>query len=449
MPKSRFPIKSIKIVDLILDVKNPRFEDQDSQRQAIQKMVDEIGLKLFNLAEHITKNNTSPIENLIVTKSKSGKKYIVLEGNRRIAAMKLATEAQLVNSLDIPKKLADKFRKLNSKSSSIPTEIYCAVAPSRKAARPWIELRHTGENDGVGVINWNGVATARFRGYSPEFLFVELVKASAFLDTSTRDRLEGISLTNIQRLLNSPAVRKEIGVRVKNKQLSLVDDSEETLGRMAMIVSDIANKYIKVSQIDTIDQRVSYAKRVMSRPAPKKGERIPAPPSDGQGTRNQGKGSSKSSKGKARKTLIPRALKLNISQSRISEIFGELKKLDINTYTNSSAVLLRVFLEMSLNEYAQRKRISFDKSITKSGKTTKREMHLKEKADFVIDELIKKDPNCRPQMHGIKTQIGTKNTIFSITNWQQYVHNADYHPIASELKRIWDNIQPLFERIWA
>ena len=357
--------------------------------------------------------------------------------------------------MDIPPSIGKRLKTVHSKyGSKLPLAISCTIAPSRSRAKVWIELRHTGENEGVGIISWNGLATSRFRGESPENQFLETVKDSDFLDDETRDKLSKISVSNIQRLLGTPAARRFLGVNVSNRQLvfSNPEENEEALARMAIVVSDIANKHIKVTQFYTRDQRVSYAKAVAARD-------LPTPRTMISGTKVSPQPTAEPTSGKAKKAkrslkrgtnLVPRALKLNIPQPRIAKIFGELQKLKIDDFENSCAVLLRVFLEMSLNEFAKKNSLSLKKaSKDRAGHPTSRDMYLKEKVVSVVEFLVQIDPNCKNELRAIRTQAGTPNTIFSITNWHQYVHNQHYNPVASELRTIWDNIQPLFERVWA
>src|SRR5690606_29740542 len=54
-----------------------------------------------------------------------------------------------------------------------------------------------------------------------------------------------------------------------------------------------------------------------------------------------------------RKALIPSRLKLTIGQHRINRIYFELRKLDVEEFVNSVAVMFRVFIELSVDQYAQ------------------------------------------------------------------------------------------------
>ena len=87
MTSEKKPIR-IGIEDLLINPKNPRFDPVQNQRQAIDTMVREMKDKIKNLANDIAKNGLNPTKFLCVVKHLQGK-YRVLEGNRRLMAIKL------------------------------------------------------------------------------------------------------------------------------------------------------------------------------------------------------------------------------------------------------------------------------------------------------------------------------------------------------------------------
>src|SRR3546814_17451886 len=58
------------------------------------------------------------------------------------------------------------------------------------------------------------------------------------------------------------------------------------------------------------------------------------------------------------KGIFPRGYKLNIPIARIDEIFQELSKLEIEKNKNAIAILMRIVLEMTVDEYLDEKKIS-------------------------------------------------------------------------------------------
>jgi hypothetical protein len=372
--------------------------------------------------------------------------YIVLEGNRRVAALKLLTSPSLLSSMPLSPSLIKKYKSLIEKAKgSLPLEMQCAVL-SREDANYWIMLKHTGENEGVGIVTWDGRARHRFRGNSPALQAVDLVEKANLLDEGTKAKLPKVAITNIERVLGTPEARRELGVEVKGEKLTLSSPEEDSLGRLALLVSDVANRVVRVTDLDTKDQRVAYAKDVASRPIPS-----PVPPASQTGAAKQ-KAVRATRIAPERRALIPRHLKIRIQQTRINRIYSELQTLSAEHYVNSCAVLLRVFVELSVDDYAQRHKISLKtKPKAKSGKKTvvpPKDMTLRDKLRTVAANLEARNVCTKQELHGIRTLASNRNHVLSVDTLNAYVHNKDYTPTSTDLKTTWDNIQVFIERLW-
>src|SRR5665647_492221 len=265
MPKQT--ILELRVADLAVDLTNPRHSPVASQRDAIAAIARTQGIKLVNLAEDMVTAGLNYSDLPMVT-PEDGNGYTVLDGNRRIAAIKLLSSHQLLKSIGLPPKLEARFKALaKGAGASIPTSVFCSVVP-REDAYHWILLKHTGQNQGVGVVQWDGTARHRFRGSSAALQAIELVAKSNLLDAETKEKLPQIAISNVERLLNTPEARSALGVKVKNNHLTLNAPEDQALGRLAIVVSEVANRDIRVSDIDTKEQRVAYAQRVAAMPLP-------------------------------------------------------------------------------------------------------------------------------------------------------------------------------------
>lgn len=150
--------KSVRPAQIILDPENPRLPDgTSSDKEAINRLLTEGYDQFLALARDLAEQGESnPTELPILLKD--GSKYIVLEGNRRFAALKLLTDPKLAD--DLSHQTA--FTRVKDKGKP-PKSVHCAVAESREQADHWIMLRHTGANDGVGVRSWSTSQTATHR----------------------------------------------------------------------------------------------------------------------------------------------------------------------------------------------------------------------------------------------------------------------------------------------
>ena len=149
--------ETINVADLKLDGANPRHDPEKTQRDIIRALLTTDGGKLTRLAEDIATNGLSPIDAFLVLKE-TGPSYTVLEGNRRLAAVKLLANPDLTSI----SKYAARFRALKKKMAAPIHEVSCAIVTSRDEAKHWQELRHTGQREGRGVVPWDTEASTRF-----------------------------------------------------------------------------------------------------------------------------------------------------------------------------------------------------------------------------------------------------------------------------------------------
>ncbi|MGH3793374.1 MAG: hypothetical protein ACRDSP_00640 [Pseudonocardiaceae bacterium] len=152
------PYVNLRPSQVLLDPENPRLPDgTSSDREAINRLLDDGAEALISLARDLARTGqTNPAELPIAIKS--GSKYLVLEGNRRFAALKLLKDPTLADN--------DEHRKAFRRAAALgnpPTSVYTLVTSSREEADHWIVLRHTGENNGTGIKRWSAAQAATHR----------------------------------------------------------------------------------------------------------------------------------------------------------------------------------------------------------------------------------------------------------------------------------------------
>jgi hypothetical protein len=432
---ANYQVKAIPLKSLRLNLENYRYAHQPSERAALETLAKEQGIKLFNLAEHIAGGGLNPTDLPIVT-SIGGELYSVLEGNRRVAAMKLASEPKLAGSLDSTEGLKKRFAGIDP--SAIPADVVCAVMPPEDA-ETWIGLKHTGENDGVGIVPWNGVQRARFRGGSAATMAAELVASRDLLDEVTRQKLETMPITNLSRLLGTPEAREALGVEIKNDKLEIVGPEEETLRRLAHVIADIAHGRKKVTDLDSKEQRVKYAQEVAAIPVDELPKHATIPEKSRVSTRK------KRRVAPVRNTIIPKSLRLRIAHTRLNAIYDELQRLPLDRFLNSAAAMLRVFVELSADDYAKRHRLASLQGRGKPGHFV--DLSLRQKLTAIADDLEKRQKASKHELRGIRTLTSQKNHVLSVDSLNAYLHNKDFSPAPSDLKATWDSIERFVEAV--
>lgn len=183
--------EQISVERLDLDTSNPRIAKAGSQREALQRILDDQKTKLAVLAEDIAENGLNPTDRWIVMQHDDNGHYIVLEGNRRLAAIKLLNNPAVLRDLDVSPSLRKRFESLAAMyNSSTADTIDCHVVADRTEAERWIQQRHTGENGGKGIAAWSGLAAARFRGDNPALQALDFVLEHGHLSAAQRANIE-------------------------------------------------------------------------------------------------------------------------------------------------------------------------------------------------------------------------------------------------------------------
>lgn len=218
-------ILSLRIDQLLLDLQNPRLSDADSQHKALELMLRDQGPRLCNLADDIVENGLSPTDNLLVLKSDTGRgKYVALEGNRRLTALKLVSNPELLKSIDVPqglrKRLTDAAKEFGAAYPDGFPAISCREMKTREEARNWLARRHGTQLAGVGIVPWGAMQSARFFKRDRLALdAIDLVKKYGKLSKAQlQDVMTQGFISTLVRLLRTREVRNLIGVeQVGNK----------------------------------------------------------------------------------------------------------------------------------------------------------------------------------------------------------------------------------------
>lgn len=447
---SNFLIEDLDLTSLDVDLENPRHEVSASQREAFIGMLDEQKEKLLNLADDILKNGINPSDlPIVIPHDKEEKRYTVLEGNRRVTALKLLSEESLAESMK-NKALAGRFKRLSKKFQDNPVEkLKCVLYQNKKDAIKWIRLKHTGENKGIGIVQWGAKEKARFEHNlgkpSVALQAISFVQNNGDLDEKTQANFGKIHITNLERLLGDKDVQKFIGFYVSNGKLYSKFPKEQVLKGLKKIVCDIANKEVNVTDIYYKDQRKKYIREFEHENTPNLTQPMTpwafdsvykeAFPTQGRNLKKQIKAKPLSTN---RRTLIPIDCRLNIGDKRINSIYRELREIIVDDYVNACCVLFRVFLELSIDDFLEKKGIV---------EVTKKD-YLKVKFRAVSKFFEKNKILSGDQLKPLNVAISNPHSIFSIETFHAYVHNKYFQPTPKDLKLAWENIQNFLEKIW-
>jgi hypothetical protein len=444
----------LRIEHLVLDNDNPRITHADGQQQALQKVIRDQKTKLVRLAESIVERGLSPIDRLMVLEvNPSPKRYIALEGNRRIASLRLLANPAAMTGLDMPngmQRTIERLANIFDKSKIEP--IQAVEVNSRDEGRYWIELRHNGEDQGRGVVNWKPIVAARFRKKEPAIQAFDMVLDHGGFSEDDAERLRtGFSLTTLRRLMESKDVRTELGLTVEKGQLCTVLPGNELIKPLKKIIHDIANKAVDSRSFNTTDKMVDYVRGFGKADRPDFTKKVRGRPVEGIQKGEFAKASSakvgrkKRAALSARREVIPKNCPVNVTNARIAEIYQELCSLRLDKSRNAIAVLMRVFLEMSVDHFLEDNGVSLKFMPPKGSRELWKT--LDKKLAEVVSMLISMNI---PKAHfaALMRDLGVATSPMNTDLFHLYVHDRFATPSPGELTAAWDHAQPLFEKIW-
>ncbi len=445
------PEIKLKIDDLILDPDNPRISHSEGQQETLQKLLKDQKAKLLKLAESITEHGLSPAENLLVLRvNRKPERFIALEGNRRVAVFKLLTNPAVMSGLEIEPATKKAFERLAQGFKRTRVEpIPCFELPSREDARYWLNLRHNIGHEGAGVESWKSLAKRRFEGKPPVVQALELVTEHAGLTPSEAAAItDKFPTSTLERLLGSKPVRKELGLDIKNGKLVTKLPADEIARPLKKIVLDLATKQKRVNELMKNPDMLKYVREDLgttylpdfskARRDERSLDEIP--------TSEFAKVSRKTRRKldpSDRKVVVPPGCRLNVKDNRIAEIYKELRSLRLEDAPNAIAVLLRVFLELSVDHFLE----ANGGTITVKTRGGEKDKKLNEKLTETIDKLVSMGV---PKKHftAITRSLSNKKSPMNIDLLHMYVHNRFATPVRSDLTGAWDHAQPLFVKVW-
>lgn len=213
---------NVPLTRLHLDPENPRHDPINDEDKIIAQLFGaERGLAMSK--DIAAKAGISPLDRIgVIEMTDNPGHYIVVEGNRRTCALKV-----LHDPMKAPNTKAQASIRALAPEAKLPSTFSVVVFRDRETARPWLSLRHLGEQDGAGTRPWDPSQKARFsRGASPDRLALAVLDraaAAGWIDSATR---KTISLTTLTRYLSNPVVRAALGLGSPSELIFTHDPSQ-------------------------------------------------------------------------------------------------------------------------------------------------------------------------------------------------------------------------------
>lgn len=468
MPKFQY----INIKNLSLDLNNPRTVPQKGEIESIKLMISISRDRFFAVMDSILTEGYLPTENLLVVHDPENKnKYIVREGNRRAAILKIICGIYDVADFETPPNLVSKIKSLNKSWVKSNQDIQCAVYNDNESEmlNRTISLTHA-KGEKAGRDSWNSVAKSRYNRD------IKGAKENS-LDLLEKYLLKGRNITSDQKerwsgdypITVLDAAIPFFTIRIGYDKIEdLCVDYPKIKYHLQLdnLLRDIGLEIVGFNTIrdKTNDFLLKYnfpkpANEVQKHGGNNSSRDNTASDTENSGPRNAdnasnaGAGSVSSGKGKKANGSAPslgtakqvkallKGMMINGNQrSKVAALRDEILQLKIDKTPIAFCFILRSMFEISADIFCSENKIQTFK-ITKNGK---KDFTLKEKLEEVKNFIIAGGVNSKA-MHGAMTELAKRDGILSVMSLNQIVHNVNFSLAPADICRVFSNIYPLLE----
>ncbi len=443
---SNWPTVTEKVVNLQLDESNIRIDIQNpSQDAIIQDLFANEGA--MQIVESVLRNGFFNNELPVVLKNSS--KYVVLEGNRRVAALKAIINPRLVPTFE-----AKINALINGQDISPLREVELKVAPSRDDAsrlissihtiqsrKPWRPLRQAyfyyaqlekGKRKIEDLIlEYPNIDIPRFVKMWEMHKIAQSIKYDD-ADTQTDVSSRGFKISTFERLYQNDKFREKFGLSFdKYGRVKVSAKMSDFKDSLKQVVTDIVTGEIDSRKINKESQLDGYLEKWSS--PDKKGEGAPKTSDDFEPVEVPKKASTP-------KALIPKSVQTTLGSAGVERRLKELQKLPYRNYPNAAHDLLRSLLECGLKAYCQKEGITLQ--ARRQGGYVFLHDALTETRNHLQSNNIRKD------LLQVIDKTVSKAEKFSVKdNLDAINHNHNIFSTGDEVKEAWDTISALVQYV--
>ena len=444
----------LSIDELLLDLENPRLVSTSSQSEALANIV-RLNLGHFlNLMASIRDDGLDPGDSLYVIRSEDGQDLVVLEGNRRLSALKVLSNSDVLAGTDLPKgtiKQLDQEAKGFERSEVEP--IRCVRFGDREEANDWIRRRHTGARGGEGRINWKPLEIQRFSGDYTTIDVIDFVVRNAGYSNKEREQaqsvLGGQKSTNLSRLLESAAGQSHLGITVRtepSRKTPLLGVAPNwALQVLKRIVDDILKNEVNSRRLNKATDIEKYFTNLPPelQPGPETAAQKPQAFNDitlpGNRPKAPRKPRPKTKRApRTRKTLAPKKHPFDTTKStKLGMLLKEAGTLDVKKFPLSCAFVLRAVVELAVNDYMD------SNSLPRGRKGSQRVFYLETKAEHVLKHIVCSKIFSSSDLRAFRRNILDKRSACSIQALNGFVHSPYDLPTTDALRAGWESAIPV------
>mgnify|MGYP002869182959 CR=1 FL=1 len=456
---------------------NPRLNPEEqhvSLRDYVEDIIQEDGDKksFIDLVRSIATNGFIPADPIVVWKADKNDRYYVAEGNRRVLALKLLRDPSKA-----PREIRGTVTRLASGWERIE-KISVNIAPSFEAAEwyisqrnstssiqqkwsrlqqmRWIESLYDKYSETTDVLEQkSSMSVSEIEQIVRYIRLLNLVEEApvknALTDTEYRAATaHTFPITIFERFFNLTKVREKWGFEFEGTKISFKNKAGFLTAFTEVIRRIVSNKQdykldtrnVSAEKIDDLLSKLPQVDLADADPYEVGGKAEPESEAEEQTENPAPKPKSKSLKGDLnRNRLILECYNLNTTEARLSQLFNELKRLSVNSYTSVCAAAVRIFLELAVLDYIQSE--GLEAQMRKDFKCDFKNIILKSRIDYLSRKSRLKDNQKVRKI--LKDLINEKET-YTLDILNGYVHIKDTEYLNKQyLNGFWDHIFPLLQ----
>lgn len=447
----------LSIDDLLLDLHNPRLGSVASQSEALASIVRLNPGHFRNLMGSLRDEGLDPGDSLYVVQSEGSQDFVVLDGNRRLSALKVLSNPDVLQGTDLPESTKKPLvREAVGFERSKVEPIRCVLFGDRDEANDWIRRRHTGVAAGEGRITWKPLEIQRFSDDYTTIDVIDFVGRSAGYSKAEWEKaqsvLSGGKSTNLTRLMESAAAQSHLGITVETVETEpsrripvLGVDPNWALQVLKRIVDDILKNKVNSRTLNTTTDIEKYFSDLSPelQPGPDTAAATPKAFRDITLPGSQAKPPQKppvktKPAPRTRRTLAPKKHPFETAQStKLGMLLKEASTLDVRKFPLSCAFVLRAVVELAVNDYL------VDHSLPRGDKGTGEEFDLARKANDVLGHIRSSGTLASTDLRAFRRNLLDKKSPCSIQALNGFVHGAYDLPTTDALRAGWESAIPV------
>jgi len=423
----------LPLTDLVVNRANDRHGELENETAAIAWLFNNREQHMRNLAKDIVQQGRIYEPPLV---SPNGNKYIVFDGNRRVTCLKVLGDPSRAPNAELQRYFSDLRAKWQG---PFPDRLQCQIETDQDRLDEILFRRHTGSQGGVGQSTWDDRMKTNFVNRTGKGSGINVAEEiERRLEAAGMLPKRKVPRSTLNRLLSSEAFRNRLGFTASKGRFELTHEEPVVLTALQRIADDLAHKRKVLGHLwDTEGKRKYLDELEQEQLLPTDAHAVSkagvsAKPASAKPTRTKVQPLA-TAKPSIRTTLIKPVdygVDWTGSLQRHRAIWEELQfHLKLSDHPNAVAVLVRVLLELSVENYISKTSL---KTVYENDKLGKRVLK--------VAEDLKTKSRIDDKYLGLIRKMQQQDELLSMDTLNRYVHSSNFAPSPHHLTAIWDTL---------